>query len=225
MREPLGEALPAGWQALLGDELASPWFRELEGAVEAERAKHTVFPPPGEVFTAFRLTPLDEVKVVILGQDPYHGAGQAHGLAFSVKPGVKAPPSLRNMFKELVVDAGCPMPETGCLEGWAKQGVLLLNTVLTVREGEAHSHKALGWERFSDAVIERLSAREGHRVFVLWGGPARKKARLVDTSRHSLVEGAHPSPLSARHWFGCKAFSAINAALEAHGQAPIVWRL
>jgi uracil-DNA glycosylase len=219
----LGEALGAGWPALLGDELASPWFLELTAAVEAERRTHTVFPPAGEVFTAFRLTPLDDVKVVILGQDPYHGAGQAHGLAFSVKPGVKPPPSLKNMFKELVVDAGCPMPQTGCLEGWARQGVLLLNTVLTVREGEAHSHKGLGWERFTDAVIEKLSRREGHRVFVLWGGPARKKAKLVDTSRHSLVEGAHPSPLSARHWFGCKAFSAINQALVAHGQQGVDW--
>ncbi len=225
MAGPLGEALPAGWQALLAEELASPWFRELEATVEADRAKHAVFPPRGEVFTAFRLTPLESVRVVLLGQDPYHGEGQAHGLAFSVKPGVKPPPSLKNIFKELVVDVGCPMPETGCLEGWARQGVLLLNTVLTVREGEAHSHKGLGWERFTDAVIEKVNARSSHVVFVLWGGPARKKARLVDTSRHSLVEGAHPSPLSARHWFGCRAFSAIDAALERHGQRAIDWRL
>src|SRR5262249_491653 len=154
-----------------------------------------------EVFSAFRLTPFQKTRVLVLGQDPYHGAGQAHGLAFSVKPGVKPPPSLVNIYKELHADLGCARPETGCLIPWAEQGVMLLNAVLTVREGEPNSHKGWGWEELTDAVISALDGRSEHLVFVLWGGHARKKAKLIDRRRHTIVEGAHPSPLSAKQWF------------------------
>jgi uracil-DNA glycosylase len=218
------ERLPEDWAALLSEELAQPWYRELWQRLDRERAERSIFPPEGEVFTAFRLTPLERVRVVLLGQDPYHGVGQAHGLAFSVRPGVKHPPTLKNIFKELRDDVGCDAPESGCLEPWAHQGVLLLNTLLTVREGEAHSHHKLGWERFTDAVIQRVSEKKPHVVFVLWGNPARKKAALVD-QRHTVVESAHPSPLSQWRWFGSKPFSAVNAALEKHGQGSVDWRL
>jgi uracil-DNA glycosylase len=221
----MDEELPSDWRALVGDALGSSWYAQLLQRVKRDRARGNVYPPEGQVFSAFRLTPLKRLKVVLLGQDPYHRPGQAHGLAFSVRRGVKPPPSLLNIFKELSTDIGCERPPDGCLEPWAKQGVLLLNTALTVREGEAGSHAAYGWEKLTDAVIEGLSARRAHTVFVLWGNHARKKARLIDASRHTVVEGAHPSPLSARQWFGSRPFSRVNAALKAHGQPEINWRL
>lgn len=219
------DELPADWALLLSAELSSGWYRDLTGRVAADRAKGSVYPPPDRVFEAFRFTPLESLKVVLLGQDPYHGAGQAHGLAFSVPPGVKPPPSLVNIFKELHSDVGVKVTATGCLEGWARQGILLLNTALTVRESEPGSHSALGWEKLTDAVIRHLSARPSHTVFVLWGAHARKKVPLVDRSRHTVVQGAHPSPLSQKLWFGSKPFSQIDAALKAHRQAPIDWSL
>jgi len=191
--------------------------------VADERAKAVVFPPADEVFSAFHHTPFARTRVVILGQDPYHGEGQGHGLAFSVKPGVKTPPSLVNMYKELERDLGCAIPSTGSLLPWAKQGVLLLNTVLTVRSAEPNSHKGLGWEALTDAAIRVVSDRAEHAVFVLWGGHARKKAKLV-AAHHTLIEGAHPSPLSVKQFIGSRPFSKVNAALAAHGQPPIDWQ-
>lgn len=224
-RDPSTLALPEAWQALLGDELAKPYFAELMTFIEEERAEHEVFPPPEDVFNAFVLTPPTAVKVLILGQDPYHDLGQAHGLCFSVRPGVKPPPSLVNIFKELKDDIGCAVPHHGCLEGWARQGILLLNAVLTVRAHQANSHKGRGWEKFTDQVIRVLSARSEPVVFVLWGGYAKKKAKLIDQNHHVVIEGAHPSPLSAKYWFGSRPFSKINAALEGFGKAPIDWEL
>jgi uracil-DNA glycosylase len=218
--------LPASWQPILASHVEQPYFTKLAAFVAAERAAHSVFPPSHQVFRALELTPFDEVRVVILGQDPYHDLDQAHGLAFSVAPGIKPPPSLVNMFKELETDIGLARPATGCLEPWARQGVLLLNTALTVRAHQANSHQKQGWETFTDAVIQVVAARPGPVVFVLWGANARKKAALVDASRHSVIESAHPSPLSARTgFFGSKPFSRINAALSAHGHPPINWAL
>jgi uracil-DNA glycosylase len=218
--------LPHAWQAVVGDETAKPYFQKLRDFLEKERKEHAVYPPEDEVFTALQLTPFDDVKVVILGQDPYHGPGQAHGLAFSVRPGVKPPPSLRNIFKELHADLGCRIPDNGYLVPWAKQGVLLLNTVLTVREGEAHSHKGKGWEEFTDAVIRAVGHRPDEVVFVLWGAPAGKKTELIDTERHTVVQSVHPSPLSARRgFFGSRPFSRINEALEKAGKSPIDWQI
>ena len=218
--------LPASWQAVLADEFAKPYFRQLMHFVETERQKHQVFPPEEDVFHAFQVTPYDKVKVLLLGQDPYHDDGQAHGLAFSVRPGVKPPPSLRNMFKELASDVGATVPNNGFLDPWAKQGVMLLNAVLTVRAHQAASHKDKGWEKFTDAVIHKLSEREKPLVFVLWGAYAKKKKGLIDEDRHTVIEGVHPSPLSARHgFFGSKPFSKVNAALEELGESPIDWQL
>jgi uracil-DNA glycosylase len=217
-------SLPADWMQALSEELQRPYLPELFERVAAERGRSNVYPPAEEVFSAFHLTPFSQTRVLILGQDPYHGAGQAHGLAFSVKEGVKPPPSLVNIYKELEADLGCPRPASGCLIPWAKKGVLLLNTVLTVREGEPNSHKGWGWESLTDAVIRSLDRREEPMVFVLWGGHARKKKPLV-SARHTVVEGAHPSPLSAKQWFGSRPFSKINAALEKNGQAPLDWSL
>lgn len=226
MSPPTPPALPPCWQKALQPEIEKPGFRALLDFVAAERAAGPVYPPEGEVFAAFHLTPLDKVKVLILGQDPYHGPGQAHGLAFSVRPGVQPPPSLANMFKELAADLGCAAPRRGSLVPWAQQGVLLLNAVLTVRGGQSTSHQGKGWEKFTDGVIKALSAREEPMVFVLWGGYARKKAKLIDQSRHKLIEGIHPSPLSAHQgFFGSKPFSKINAALAALGHGPIEWPL
>lgn len=215
--------LPRDWETALGASLSAAELPTLLARVEAERRSGVVYPAASDVFAAFHLTPFERVRVVILGQDPYHGEGQAHGLAFSVKPGVKLPPSLNNIYKELAADVGCAAPRDGCLVSWAEQGVLLLNAVLTVRAGEANAHQGYGWEKLTDAVIAALNAKREHVVFVLWGNAARKKAKLVDQSRHTLVEGAHPSPLSARLWFGSRPFSKINAALQAHGQPAIGW--
>lgn len=210
------------WKELLGAEWDKPYFKELQSFLDQEYAEHTIYPPREEVGSAFRLTPYDAVKVVILGQDPYHGPGQAHGLSFSVKSGVKIPPSLRNMFKELEEDLGCPIPSHGYLEKWAKQGVLLLNTVLTVRAGEANSHKGMGWERFTDTVIQKLSEREKPIIFVLWGKPAQAKLKLIDTSKHYIIQSTHPSPLSAHRGFlGSRPYSQINEQLVSMNEKPI----
>ena len=218
--------LPASWQPVLGDQLRQPYFQKLEEFLKKERSQHTVYPPEPDVFNAFKLTPYDRVKVFILGQDPYHGNGQAHGLAFSVMPGVTPPPSLRNIFKELHDDVGCPKPANGNLEPWARQGVMLLNALLTVRAGDPNSHRDKGWEKFTDAAIAAVSAKDEPVVFVLWGGPAQKKLGLIDTSRHTVLKAPHPSPLSAKTgFFGSRPFSAVNAALEASGHQPIDWCL
>jgi uracil-DNA glycosylase len=217
--------IPASWQPLLGDETEKSYFRQLLAFLETERATKKVFPPPDDVFRALELTPPATVKVVLLGQDPYHDDGQAHGLCFSVRSPTRPPPSLKNIFRELKTDLGIEPPEHGDLSAWARQGVLLLNTVLTVTAHEPASHKNRGWERFTDAVIGRVNDTERPIVFCLWGAHAQKKAKLVDRSRHVLVECAHPSPLSAKKFFGSKPFSAINTALVAAGRAPIDWSL
>ncbi len=217
--------LPESWQAVLGEETEKPYFAELAAFVAAERAEHQVFPPSGQELSALEATPYDKVRVLVLGQDPYHDDGQAHGMSFSVLPGTRTPPSLRNIFKELDADLGIPAPDNGYLMHWAEQGVLLLNAVLTVRAHEANSHKGKGWEKFTDAVIKAVSAREEPVVFVLWGNYAKKKLPLIDTGKHVVVQGAHPSPLSAKLFFGSRPFSQINAALEGFGVDPIDWRV
>ncbi|MEO5679435.1 MAG: uracil-DNA glycosylase [Acidimicrobiales bacterium] len=214
------------WSPVLGAELAKPYWADLQAFVAGERRQHPVYPCEGEVFAALHLTPRRGTKVVILGQDPYHGPGQAHGLAFSVMPGVPAPPSLRNIFSELEADLGVPRPSNGSLEPWARQGVLLLNTTLTVRGGAAASHQRRGWERFTDEVIKAVNAKPERVVFVLWGAAARRKRALVDQDRHVVLESAHPSPLSATGgFFGSRPFSRANAALAAVGREPVDWRL
>jgi uracil-DNA glycosylase len=222
----LADAIPAGWRAVLGDEFEQPYMHELAAFVAEERKRYTVYPPKADVFSALALTAYDQVRVVILGQDPYHGPNQAHGLAFSVRKGVPPPPSLVNIFKELRTDLGITPPSHGYLVQWAEQGVLLLNTVLTVRAGAAASHKGHGWERLTDRIIELISAREQPVVFVLWGTPAQKKTALIDTRRHTIIRSVHPSPLSAANgFFGSRPFSKVDAALEANGESPIDWRL
>src|SRR5260370_29850176 len=214
------------WRMMLASEFDQPYFKELREFVDEERSNHKVYPPETDVFNALSFTPYDEMNVLLLGQDPYHGEAQAHGLCFSVRPGVKPPPSLRNMFHELHSDLGCPMPKSGCLEPWAKQGVLLLNAVLTVRAGEANAHKNKGWERFTDAVIRAASDKPEPVVFVLWGAYAQKKVKLIDTQRHAMISSAHPSPLSANTgFFGSRPYSKINAALRKNGKPEIDWRL
>jgi uracil-DNA glycosylase len=214
--------LPASWLPIVGDQLSG----ELLQFLQTERIQHQVFPAAQNVFNALLLTPFDDVRVVILGQDPYHDVGQAHGLAFSVQPGVKLPASLRNIFKELRDDLGIAPSTSGCLEPWAKQGVLLLNTVLTVRAHEANSHRGIGWEAFTDAVIRQLGKRATPIVFALWGKPAQAKKKLIDTDRHLIFEAAHPSPLSAHSgFFGSKPFSRINQALRERGEPEIDWAL
>jgi len=218
--------LPPSWRPHLDPELETPYWRKLRDFVDGERARSAVYPPEDEVFSALELVPYEKVKVMILGQDPYHGPGQAHGLAFSVRPGVTPPPSLRNMFKELRDEMGCPIPTHGHLIPWARQGVLLLNAVLTVRDGEPNSHKGQGWEKFTDAVIRAVNQRPHRVVFVLWGAYAAKKAEMIDRGRHVIVQSAHPSPLSAnRGFFGSRPFSQVNEALQQSGQAPIEWCL
>ena len=216
---------PAAWLPLLGSEFDKPYWRSLQTFVAAERAAGDVYPPAGEVFTAFELTPPEKVRVLILGQDPYPNPGQGHGLSFSVKPGVPIPASLRNMYKELRDDLGIDPPASGYLAPWAAQGVFMLNTVLTVRAGEANSHKNQGWETFTDAVIRAVSDLPDPVIFVLWGAQAQKKIPLIDTARHPVIQSAHPSPLSARTgFFGSKPYSKINALLSNRGQAEIDWR-
>ena len=217
--------LPESWQAVVGDEFKKPYFKRLSEFVAAERQKHTVYPPEEDVFNAFKYTPFDKVKVLLLGQDPYHGPGQAHGLCFSVRPGVRPPPSLVNIFKELHDDLGCKGPNNGCLIPWAEEGVMLLNAVLTVRAGEPNSHQGKGWETFTDAAIHALGERETPVVFLLWGAYAQKKRTLIDEQNDYVLTAAHPSPLSAAKFFGSKPFSAANAALEELGEEPIDWQI
>ncbi|MBX0329744.1 uracil-DNA glycosylase [Oscillochloris sp. ZM17-4] len=222
----LVDQLPPDWRAALSGERDKPYLARLEAFLAEERTRHTVFPPEGDVFAALRLTPYGQVRALIVGQDPYHDDGQAHGLAFSVRRGVRVPPSLVNIYKELEADLGIPRAGHGSLERWAAQGVLLLNTSLTVRAHAAASHKGRGWEQLTDAVIRAVNARPQRAVFVLWGGHAQKKRPLIDGPQHVVVESAHPSPLSARGgFFGSRPFSAINRALEEVGVAPIDWRL
>jgi uracil-DNA glycosylase len=219
------DQLPRDWRAILSEEFDKPYFKQLQAFLAKERKEHTVYPHEEDVFDAFNATPFNKVKVLLLGQDPYHGPGQAHGMCFSVRPGVRPPPSLLNMFKELHNDQGCKIPNHGNLEAWAKHGVMLLNAVLTVRRGEANSHKNHGWEHFTDAVIKVVDAREKPVVFVLWGGYAQKKVKLIKGKQHRVVKAAHPSPLSMAKFMGSKPYSAINEALEEVGQEPIHWQI
>lgn len=213
------------WNPVLRGEFAKPYWTELQQFVATERARTTVYPPAPEVFAALHLTPYADVKAVILGQDPYHGPRQAHGLCFSVREGVEPPPSLQNIFKELEADLGIPPPNHGCLEHWARQGVLLLNASLTVRAGRAASHQGKGWETFTDEVLRAVNAKEELVAFILWGASARRKRALI-SSRHEVIESAHPSPLSAANgFFGSRPFSRTNAALAEAGREPIDWRI
>ena len=216
--------LPASWNLALQAEFAQPYFRNLNDFLNRERDQHAVFPSEQDVFNAFRLTPLDQVRVVILGQDPYHDVGQAHGLSFSVRAGQPLPPSLRNIFKELQADKNIPPSPHGDLTSWAQQGILLLNTVMTVRAHEPHSHRNRGWEQFTTHVI-RILNQSPNLMFVLWGKPAQEKASLIE-SRHTIIQGPHPSPLSARRgFFGSRPFSKIDEFLIDHGTQPINWQL
>lgn len=217
--------LPPSWRAVLKDEFDKPYFKKLQEFLAEERANHQVFPPEEDVLNAFKLTPFDKVKVLLLGQDPYHDDGQAHGLCFSVRPGVTPPPSLRNMFRELRDDLGCRIPNNGFLEPWALQGILMLNAVLTVRAHQPASHQKKGWEIFTDEVIRQVSNKPDPVVFLLWGGFAQKKIKLIDADRHVIIQSAHPSPLSAKKFFGSRPFSKVNAALKSLGQAEIDWQL
>jgi uracil-DNA glycosylase len=216
----------ASWKDALKAEFTKDYFTKLAAYVETERRNYTVHPPAGEVFTAFCLTPFDKVRVVILGQDPYFRPGQAHGLAFSVKPGIPVPPSLANIYRELEADLGCKPPGHGNLSHWAEQGVFLLNTTLTVRTGEAGSHLGHGWETFTNTVIRALVEGETSKVFVLWGNPARAKKSLIPADRHTIIESSHPSPLSAHAGFlGSRPFSKVNSALDGYGLSRIDWQL
>lgn len=215
--------LEASWKHLLAEEFETPSFEVLAGFVRTAYQTRTIYPPPAQLFRAFDLCPVDRVKVVILGQDPYHGPGQAHGLSFSVPAGVTLPPSLRNIAKELVSDTGEHLA-SGDLTRWAEQGVLLLNAVLTVEAGKPASHQGKGWEAFTDGVIRRLASTQEHLVFLLWGKYAQQKAALIDDSRHLVLSSAHPSPFSAeRGFFGSKPFSRANAYLAQHGKEPVRW--
>lgn len=224
------------WNPILSEELAKPYWANLQEFLTNERAEHAVFPPPDQVFAALHLTPFANTRVVILGQDPYHGPSQAHGLCFSVQRGVPAPPSLVNIYKELHADLGCAIPKHGYLEHWARQGVLLLNTTLTVRAHAAASHQGKGWEVFTDAVLAAVAAKTERVVFVLWGASARKKKQLINSALaertsqrqfpHVIIESAHPSPLSAHNgFFGSRPFSKVNAALSEAGLPEIDWNI
>ncbi|EFM12865.1 uracil-DNA glycosylase [Paenibacillus curdlanolyticus YK9] len=214
------------WLEKLGDELLQPYYEQLQQRLDEQYMTETVFPPREHVFNALEYTSYAQTRVVILGQDPYHGEGQANGLSFSVRPDVRIPPSLRNIYKELHEDIGCPIPDHGSLESWARQGVLLLNSVLTVREGQPNAHKGLGWERFTDRVIAALNERETPVVFVLWGAHAQEKAKSIQVEKHGIIASVHPSPLAARKgFFGSRPFSRANELLESWGLAPIDWRI
>ena len=215
-----------GWKQALADEWNSPYFTELTSFVSARYKEARIYPPGSRIFAAFDACPFDKVKVVILGQDPYHGPGQAHGMCFSVKRGTPPPPSLQNIFKEIKSDLGIDPPQHGELTSWADNGVLLLNTVLTVREGQPNSHKGMGWEQFTDRIIQLLNERQQPMVFLLWGGNARSKARLITNPAHLVLQCAHPSPLSAYNgFFGCRHFSKTNEFLVSRGMKPIDWKL
>lgn len=218
---PIDEWLPA-----IGEEFSKDYYKKLGRIVNREYAEHTVYPAKEDIYSAFRLSPLSKVKVVILGQDPYHEPGQAHGLCFSVKPGVDIPPSLRNIYQELHDELGCFIPNNGYLVKWAEQGVLLLNTVLTVRAHQAFSHRDIGWETFTDAVIRALNRENRPIVFLLWGSPAQRKAAMLDNPNHLILKAPHPSPLSAyRGFFGCGHFARTNRFLTEHGLEPIDWQI
>ncbi len=219
-------SLTGTWQQILAEEFDKPYFQQLQDFLRAERETATIFPTAADVFSAFELTPYENVNVLLLGQDPYHDDNQAHGLSFSVKPGIKTPPSLANIYKELRDDVEFEIPKHGYLKSWAEQGILMLNAVLTVRAHTPNSHKNRGWETFTDAVISKVSEKSDPVIFLLWGSYAQKKVKLIDTSRHLVIQSAHPSPLSARNgFFGSKPFSAINTALSANGKPEINWQL
>ncbi|HET6225150.1 MAG TPA: uracil-DNA glycosylase [Bacteroidia bacterium] len=218
-------AIEETWKKELWDDFQAPYFQQLKSFLVQEREKYTIFPPGKLIFAAFNNTPFEKVKVVIIGQDPYHGRGQANGLCFSVGPNVPKPPSLVNIFKELQTDLGFPIPEKGGLEKWAQQGVLLLNATLTVREGQAGSHQGKGWEQFTDDVIKKISNKRKNIVFLLWGRFAHTKEELIDANKHFILKAAHPSPLARGAFFGCKHFSKTNKILEQHGIQPIDWRI
>ncbi len=214
------------WLPAMQEEFKKPYYRQLYEFVRQEYAATTIYPPADDIFNALHLTPLSEVKVLILGQDPYHNAGQAHGLCFSVKPEVDIPPSLENIYKELESDLGCYIPDNGYLVKWAKQGVLMLNTVLTVRAHQANSHQGKGWEQFTDAIIQAVNAQERPIVYMLWGRPAQSKIPMLTNPKHLILKAPHPSPLSAyRGFFGCRHFSQANAFLEKNGIEPIDWQI
>ncbi|MTD37591.1 uracil-DNA glycosylase [Erwinia sp. CPCC 100877] len=214
------------WQNVLADEFSKEYYLNLREFLKQEYSQQTIYPDMYHIYSALELTPYEDVKVVILGQDPYHGPNQAHGLSFSVQPGVRIPPSLVNIYKELQDDLGYAPVSHGFLESWAKQGVLLLNTVLTVRNGQAYSHRGQGWEMLTDAIIEKLNEREKPIVFILWGRPAQEKIKMIDTTKHIIIKSPHPSPLAAhRGFFGSKPFSKTNQALEQLGETPINWQL
>lgn len=217
--------ISSDWHQIL-TEFEKPYFQKLQDFISAERQTETIFPAVADVFAAFELTPYQNVRVLLLGQDPYHGENQAHGLCFSVNPGIKTPPSLVNIYKELKSDLEINIPNNGYLIPWAQQGVLMLNAVLTVRAHTPNSHKDKGWETFTDAVIAKVNQKTDPVIFVLWGGYAQKKLRLIDTSRHAVIQSVHPSPLSARNgFFGSKPFSAINTVLKSTGQPEIDWQI
>ncbi len=224
--EEVKPSLNASWMEVLGSEFDQPYFQELKAFLVKERSAYQVYPKGSQIFSAFNYTPFDQVRVVILGQDPYHGPGQAHGLCFSVPEGIAVPPSLVNIFKELRTDLGCTPPASGNLISWAKQGVLLINATLTVRAGQAGSHQRRGWERFTDKAIFRLSMQRDNIVFLLWGAYAIAKAALIDDKRHLILTAPHPSPLSAsRGFFGCRHFSQANTYLLNHNIPPVDWCL
>ena len=224
--ERLKEIIHNSWQTILTDEFEKEYYQKLRNFLKKEYTTQKIHPDMYHIYDALELTPYEKVKVVILGQDPYHGVNQAHGLSFSVHPGVKIPPSLNNIYKELQSDLGISPVKHGNLVSWAKQGVLLLNTVLTVREGQAYSHRGKGWEILTDKIIEKLNEREKPIVFILWGKPAQEKMKMIDKSRHIILTSAHPSPLSAHRGFlGSKPFSKTNDALMALGETPIEWQL
>ncbi|WP_335871413.1 uracil-DNA glycosylase [Bacillus sp. 2205SS5-2] len=214
------------WGPLLQQEFQQEYYQDLQSFLKEEYENYTIYPEQKDIFRAFQLTSFQDVQVVILGQDPYHGPNQAHGLSFSVKPGVVHPPSLRNLFKELETDVGAQAPKDGYLVPWAEQGILMMNTVLTVRKGQAHSHKMKGWETLTDKIISLLSNREDPIIFILWGKPSQMKKRLIDESRHFVIEAPHPSPLSAyRGFFGSQPFSKTNRLLKKQGKTEIQWDL
>ncbi len=219
------QKIPSSWHQALA-EFDKPYFIELQKFLAEERRSHPIFPPEADVFSALELTPYEQVNVLLLGQDPYHDDNQAHGLCFSVKPGIKPPPSLVNIYKELKNDIEFNIPNNGYLVSWAKQGILMLNAVLTVRAHTPNSHKNKGWETFTDAIISKVNQKEDAVIFVLWGGYAQKKLNLIDTTKHTVIQSAHPSPLSARNgFFGSKPFSAINKALQYEGKPEIDWQI
>lgn len=216
--------IEASWKEVLKEEFEKEYFSDLVEFLHREKREGKIIYPPGPlIFNAFRLTPFDNVKVVILGQDPYHGKGQAHGLSFSVPDGIQMPPSLLNIYKEIENDLGHPVNRTGCLERWATQGVFLLNAALTVRAGAPASHSSIGWQDFTDAVIRTISAKKENVVFLLWGNFAKSKKHIIDTERHLVLEAAHPSPLARGAFFGCRHFSKTNSYLLSTGQTPIDW--